>query len=248
MKVSSVCFLFALFIGCTYSRKDKMHINSKLLIKRSGYIDNKTKIEYFEVDSNGIKDLEIQFDKIKIKGREIEIYNVENGVLVKGMYGFLLYKSVQDLEAVSILSQGQNYLTGLNPYDDDIFLHENEMMKKLCKKINFDVNKLDKSEESLYLLDSSLEEVYVDDDFIEQYFMPIFLYAGEVAVKTGAVKWKLNYLEREKLWEPIILDNKGREISFGLPLMEYFEQCEGKVLSGLLLTNHRRVLYMAQLP
>ncbi|WP_435353253.1 hypothetical protein [Emticicia sp. SJ17W-69] len=95
------------------------------------------------------------------------------------------------------------------------------LILELSEILDIEINKLDKSIDSLKLLDIALyhKQNLIDEDFINSNLMRIEAYLGEVFIQNYGGTWQVDYNEKFNIYIPFVSIN-GKKISFYPYVME----------------------------
>jgi hypothetical protein len=106
----------------------------------------------------------------------------------------------------------KHILEGLNTHGDNFPLHVNTFIKELGNRLSIDESDLNKTVDSLYLLDhyfiDHIQEI--DEDFINLYLMNFIAYVGEVFINLEGGRWEMVLYEDGQTWQPMIKDINGQ--------------------------------------
>lgn len=104
-------------------------------------------------------------------------------------------------------------LNGKETYGESFLSKKNDLIIELCKTL--EINKLDKSIESLKLLDIALynKQSIIDEEFINKNLIKIEAYLGEVFIQNYGGSWKVEYDPKYNVHIPFIMFN-GNKVSF----------------------------------
>lgn len=97
------------------------------------------------------------------------------------------------------------------------------LIQELSNILDIEIDKLDKSEDSINLLDIFFikNKGIIDEDFLDENIMRVEAYLGEVFIKTYGGHWEVKYYPEYDAYIPYIRIN-GFSISFYIDIMKGF--------------------------
>lgn len=106
----------------------------------------------------------------------------------------------------------QHILKGLNPYKEEFPSHTNKLIKQVATSFNIPLEKLDRSVDSLYLIDHFLFDNVstIDERFVKEHVLKFIAYLGEVYIANRGGKWLMILSEDNETWEPQLQSESGQ--------------------------------------
>ncbi len=153
--------------------------------------------------------------------------------------GGALYQSIKDLQDLMTFLNKNSKIHPLAegiPYGLYYLTHIDTIIGEFSQKIKIEPSKLDKTIESLKLVDESLKELKIDEFQLEkEYLVYLMTYCGEVIRnKVGGV-WTLNEftVENKLIYEPVIRVQENKDYS---PLWSVYQEIMERPTTFSLVT------------
>ena len=123
-----------------------------------------------------------------------------------------VFKTRKDFEMYLSFLKRPSVLTGINLYGLEFEKHIPDLILSIAIQLKIPETKLDKSVESLDLIDKALDDKIINDDLYYDLYLPLVAYIGEVYIKNEGGKWTQQL--KGETWEPYIVNKKGQGIYF----------------------------------
>lgn len=123
--------------------------------------------------------------------------------------------------------QPEHILNGIETFGVEFPLKVPLLIRELAQEFNLDSKQLDKSEESIRLLDMFLyyNKHLVNEEFVKANLMRVEAYLGEVFIRKYGGIWQVKYDNKFDIYIPSILIN-GKSVNFYPNIYEDFLESE----------------------
>lgn len=111
--------------------------------------------------------------------------------------------------------QPEHLLTGIETFGEEFPIKVPVLIGELAQEFNLDNKQLDKSEDSIRLLDMFLyhNRHLINEEFLKANLMRIEAYLGEVFIKKYGGTWQVNYDKEFDVYVPSVFIN-GKTVRF----------------------------------
>jgi len=119
-------------------------------------------------------------------------------------------------------SRPQHLLKGRFP-EGNTFIHRiPELLNRLAEKLGLRAEDLDRSWQSLDLIDRIVRDRFSPAERVEaELFVPLFAYLGEVIRKTDGGEWEMRLVDDQGIWEPWVITTAGEGY---MPFRDVYKQ------------------------
>lgn len=130
--------------------------------------------------------------------------------------------------------RSQHILMGLNQYDSALLEMRSQIYLKVFRNLDLKIDPYPISIEKLRLMDQVIDLLQITDEFMDQNFLGLCLYSGDLYQTKKGGNWEMRFIEKDKIWVPIFYNKAREEVLFAITLFDYFEDFKLTHMPGTL--------------
>jgi hypothetical protein len=221
--MKKICFIFVLIIGFSFEGQSQdLNQNDTMKTKQVNIGDRKVPLTI--LNKKETKELiSVYHGKEKLslsKKYDSHAYILnDNRLVLAHEGGGALYASEKDLEdLMSFLNKNAKAHPLENGLPNGVYYltHIDSIIQEFSQKIQIDSARMDKTLESLKIIESKLKELRLDEFQLErEYLVYLMTYCGEIIRKNVGGDWTLKELtiNNKLVYEPVIRVQENRDYS-----------------------------------